>query len=576
MLGPDPRSATAAASAENLLLTSLGRRAAQDGARPAFAFLDRGETIVDDSTYGELYAAARVIAANLTAAGLAGRPVLLSLPQGLDFVRAFLGCLSAGVIAVPAPFPAERRSAARCTTIIGAVRPAAIVTLGPDAADHARLRCFTEAGAPESSLLDIERLKRGAAHDGEPPPPEAIAFIQYTSGSVSNPKGVVITHGNLSSNLAMIRDAFRLDSTKNIASWLPMHHDMGLIGCVLVPLSLGMRGALMTPFAFLQRPLRWLRAIERFGATVAGAPNFAYELCVRKITAAEAATVDLSRWELAFCGSEPIRQGTLRRFADRFAVSRFDPRAQLACYGMAEATLLVSSTLPGSGVHGVSPGKLAADGQAISCGLPNPGTHVVIQPIAADGGGGAAGEICVSGEHVSAGYWDREAAAMRPDPQRELIVDGRRYLRTGDAGEFIDGELYVVGRLSDMIIINGANIHAEDIEATVLELGEDGSLSAAAAFGVQVGEREELVLACELKRRAAPADPELLLKSLSRAVADAHGVLPMEIVLLASGGLERTGTGKIRRGATRASYLAGTLTGISLRAPVRRSGQAIS
>jgi len=606
------------------LLGELRHQARRHCDKLALAFLDRGETLSDQSTFGELYGAADIIAGNLEAAGLCGRPAVLSLPPGLDFVRAFIACLRAGVIAVPAPFPSERRSTARCTTILGAARPAAILT-SRQGFEGNPLRSF-EAAASGCPILDVAELKAGATFVGKAPPGETIALVQYTSGSVSNPKGVVITHRNLFSNLSMIREAFQGDPTKALVSWLPVHHDMGLIGCVLAPLFSGMSAALMSPFAFLQRPVRWLRAMERFHATTAGAPNFAYDLCARQITDAEARTLDLSAWSLAFCGSEPIRAPTFRRFADRFAASGFDPRALLACYGMAEATLLVSSTRAGSGIRATSldataldttprdttsrdatprdttsrdatprdpaPHDPTSERKVVSCGAPCRGTHVLIASTAAGGdahapagrapgGGGAhaapaaAGEICVSGEHVSLGYWDGAAGAQHPYEDRELFVAGRRYLRTGDAGILRDGELYVVGRLSDMIIVNGANIHAEDIEATVLETSDDDGVAAAAAFGVQEEEREELVLACELKRRAELPEPQALLQKLSRAVADAHGVLPHEILLLEFGGLERTGTGKIRRGATRSRYLAGTLSGISWRSPLRRPDEAL-
>jgi acyl-CoA synthetase (AMP-forming)/AMP-acid ligase II len=430
------------------------------------------------------------------------------------------------------------------------------------------------AAASGCPLIDVAELKVGGAFEGASPHRETIALVQYTSGSVSNPKGVVINHGNLLANLSMIREAFQGDETKALVSWLPPHHDMGLIGCVLAPLFSGMTAALMSPFAFLQRPLRWLQAMQKFGATTAGAPNFAYDLCARQISDTEARKLDLSAWRLAFCGSEPLRPGTFRRFAERFAAAGFDPRAFLACYGMAEATLLVTSARVGAGISAVALDP-NSEQKVISCGTPCRGTYVLIEPSAAVGGPPETGEICVSGEHVTAGFWDGASAAMRTDPERELVIDGRRYLRTGDAGLIRDGELYVVGRLSDMIIVNGANIHAEDIEATVLEMSEEEDLSAVAAFGVQAEQREELIVACELKRRATPADPLAILEMLGRAVADAHGVLPTEVLLLDYGALERTGTGKIRRGATRAQYLAGSLNGISWRAPGPRSLEAL-
>jgi acyl-CoA synthetase (AMP-forming)/AMP-acid ligase II len=566
--------AMAGAGEERSLLAVLNDRARQYAEKVAVSYLDRGEAVTEEATYSQLHEAAGIIAGNLTAARLRARPVVIALPSGLDFVRTFLGCLCAGVIAVPSPLPADRRSAARYATIVRAVRPAAIVMQRSSKGNA--LRGFAETRPADCLMLDIAELKTGTTFDGEPPPSDAIAFLQYTSGSISNPKGVAITHRNLASNLGMILEAFQLDETKRMFSWLPLHHDMGLIGCVLAPLFAGMSFALMSPFSFLQRPIRWLRAMELCRSTVAGAPNFAYDLCARQITDVEASKVDLSLWELAFCGSEPIRVSTLRRFADRFSASRFSPRAQLACYGLAEATLLVAATRPGSGVSGPSLSSQKNGRKIISCGKPCRGTHVHIAPTSAGNVAAGTGEICVGGDHVSPGFWDGDTAAVRADAERELVLNGRRYLRTGDAGVLVDGELYVVGRLSDRIIVSGVKIHAEDVEATVLEGEDAGNLSTAAAFCVQAEDREELVLACELKRRISLDDPTAFLGKISRAVAEAHGVLPMEIVLLEFGGLERTSSGKIRRGATRERYLAGTLAGTSWRSPLGRHCATLS
>ncbi|MGE0415542.1 MAG: AMP-binding protein, partial [Acetobacteraceae bacterium] len=297
------------------VVQQLRHRAAVHGERIALRYLDRGEREIDTATYAELDIAALRVATALRSAGAVGRPVLIALPQGLDFVRCFLGCLYAGAIAIPAPALGDPRGLERIEAIIRHARPALIVgtadgvsRLGRDAKMSSE--AFATAvdllqGSPDSIFDDIT--------------PNNIAFLQYTSGSTSSPKGVVITHGNIAADLAMIETAFGQTDASSTVSWLPLHHDMGLIGCVLEPLHLGASAILMSPLAFLQRPARWLRALDVYGATTAGAPNFGYDMCVRAVTDAQIPHLDLSRWKLAFCGSEPVRATSLARFADRFA-----------------------------------------------------------------------------------------------------------------------------------------------------------------------------------------------------------------------------------------------------------------
>ena len=567
MMNPGASNPSVDAAAAPSLIGALERHATLGGDKVALSYLDRGETLTDQVTYAALWRESRVIAGALAAAGLSGRPVLIALPQGLDFVRCFLACLIAGAIATPTPFPVERRSAARAASIMRAARPAAVVTTSAALAVKSRSACFVRAEGPPCPLLDVGDLRAGAQHVGPQASQDRIAFLQFTSGSVSQPKGVAITLGNIAGNLRMIAEAFRADEATSLVSWLPLHHDMGLIGCVLEPLFLGADCTLMSPLAFLQKPIRWLRALETFGANTAGSPNFGYELCARQVSDAEARKLDLSRWKLAFCGSEPIRPAAQRRFAERFAVSGFDPKAQLACYGQAEATLLISATRPGDGLSNLDLPTAVGERRIVCCGKPVAGTHMVVLPPLDGRDPEGEGEICVSGPQVSPGFWDGEIAAARADERREVRVNGQRYLRTGDAGRVIDGEIYIVGRLRDMIIVHGANIHAEDVEATVMEADGDGLLSAAAAFGLETGDREQLVVVCEVKRGGTSADPAALTADFSRAISQAHGVLPWEVLLVSSGAVERTVSGKIQRAATRARYLAGALARIPARAP---------
>jgi acyl-CoA synthetase (AMP-forming)/AMP-acid ligase II len=550
----------------------LGAHAARGGDRIALRYLSRGEAVSDEASYAALDAAARTVAGNLLAGGLAGRPVMIALPQGLDFVRCFLGCVYAGAIAIPAPALGGARTKERIGAIAAHARPAVVIAAA-DAPSHS-LDEIRER-SPQTRLVAPEDLLSGPAAETLPAQtPDGVAFLQYTSGSTSAPKGVVITHRNILANLEMIRVAFGQTEADSTVSWLPLHHDMGLIGCVLEPLYLGAEAMLMSPLTFLQRPARWLRAMDRFRATTAGAPNFAYDLCARTVTDEQARGIDLSCWRLAFCGSEPIRAATLARFAARFAPSGFPAHALYPCYGLAEATLFVTGGKPASGIRERTLARSGGPGlQAVSCGEPILGAEVaLLEPEAPRRTApGAIGEIAVRGPQVSPGFWDPERGIV-PDDTRSVALDGRVFLRTGDLGTIEDGELYVVGRLKNMIIVHGANIYAEDIEHTVKSLPDGAELGAVAALPVLGPERrtESVALVCEVGRGAAPLDPEGLLDRIATAVADAHGVLAAELALVPAGAIERTVSGKLQRARTAERLAGGELPVLARLAPQPR------
>jgi len=536
------------------LLSMLRDHARSDGARPALRFLSRGEEVSDEATYGALHQSAAIVAGNLAGAGLTARPVLIALPQGLDFVRCFFGCVYAGAIAIPTPALTDPRAAQRIAGIVEAARPAAVIAPSDAFASNgwARLR----ESYPDVAFLNASDLLQGyAAADLRDPSPDDVAFLQFTSGSTSRPKGVAITHRNIMANLAMIEAKFGQTASDSTVSWLPLHHDMGLIGCVLEPLYIGMQANLMAPIAFLQRPARWLKAMTHYGATAAGAPNFAFEFCARTIADEQIPEVDLSRWRLAFCGSEPIRAATLSAFARRFRSYGFNEKAFYPCYGLAEATLFVTGGCAGAGVR---ERKIARNDSTpvsvVSCGTPSPGTSVLLlqpdadQPVPP----GEIGEITVSGVQVSPGFWDPDIGGVVPDRDRTVALDGRSYLRTGDLGAIVDGELHVVGRLKNMAIIRGANIYAEDVELTVREQPEAAPLGAVVALTVTADAMvsEGLAIVCEAGRAAASADHSPLLQRLAGAVADVHGFLPLELVVVPAGAIERTLSGKLQRART--------------------------
>ncbi|HEX5717148.1 MAG TPA: amino acid adenylation domain-containing protein [Thermoanaerobaculia bacterium] len=493
--------------------------------RCAFTFLGDGETPSERLTYAEVDRKARSIAAELQRRGAQGERVLLLFPPGLDFVTAFLGCLYAGAVAVPAYPPSPGRGTGRLRSLQEDAKP--------------RLALTTPSLLPR-----VEREVEGAValegllpEDWRPPGvgPDSLAFLQYTSGSTSTPKGVRVTHGNLIANERAIQRAFGQSEESVVVGWLPLYHDMGLIGNVLQPLWCGATCVLMSPLSFLQRPRRWLEAIDRFRGTTSGGPDFAYSLCVRKIPPAEREGLDLSSWRVAFNGAEPVRAATLDAFAEAFASSGFRREAFYPCYGLAEATLFVSGGDPE-----VAP-RVA--GNLVSCGRAWPGERItVVDPeTRRELPAGEEGEICVSGPSVADGYWEGESFGG--------------FLRTGDLGRLDElGELFVTGRLKDLIVVRGRNFYPHDVERTAEESHPALRPGGGAAFSVEVEGEERLVVVHEVERRRE-AEAREAAEAIRAAVLREHEVSPHEVVPIRAGTLPKTSSGKVRRGACRDLYL---------------------
>jgi len=509
--------------------------------RDAVRFLATGEDTTAHVSYSELQGRVDEVACGLVARGLTGRPVVLALPPGIEFVTAVLATFRAGAFAVTIPFPVGA-SAERIAAIVGDARPAAVLATRRGEADL--------PGAPAG--LPVWTLDELRVSGTRPPEPAADhpALIQYSSGSTRTPCGVAITHGNLAANLAMIESAFGVDGDVVAVNWLPPFHDMGLIGAILAPLFLGGTAVLMPPAAFLAKPLRWLRAIERHRGSVAGAPNFGYEICTRRVSPDAARELDLTSWIVAFCGAEPIRIRTLEAFAQRFESSGFSRDSFLACYGLAETTLL-SSAGPLREIacesEGVACKAKGVRFSRVSCGRPAPGCGIDVLH--------ESGEICITGPHVSPGRWCGERGAVVPLAETHER-DGRRFVRTGDLGTISEGEIVVLDRLKDVIAMYGRKVHAVDVERAVLE-AEGGAVVAAAAFAIPSERGERLVTLCEVSaRELGQLDHANLKSALGGAVSAATGIAS-EIVLLRHGFLPRTSSGKIRRHACRSEYLAG-------------------
>jgi len=514
----------------------IRERAGRLGERRAFTFLGDGESASEQLTYAEVDRKARSIAADLQRRGAAGERVLLLFPPGLDFVTAFLGCLYAGAVAVPAYPPSPGRGTGRLRSLLEDARPRLALTV-PSLLERVEreLEGATEAAALAGLL----------AEDWRPPAagPESLAFLQYTSGSTSTPKGVRITHGNLLSNEQAIQHAFGQTEESVVVGWLPLYHDMGLIGNVLQPLWCGATCVLMSPLSFLQRPRRWLEAIGRFRGTTSGGPDFAYSLCARKIPPAEREGLDLSSWRVAFNGAEPVRAATLDAFAEAFACCGFRREAFYPCYGLAEATLFVSGGDPEA-----APRVADHQGrQLVSCGRAWPGERIaVVNPeTGSELPAGEEGEIWVSGPGVAEGYGNGESF--------------RGVLRTGDLG-VLDGrgELFVTGRLKDLIVVRGRNLYPHDVERTAEASHHALRPGGGAAFSVEVEGEERLVVVHEVERRRE-AEAREAAEAIRAAVLREQEISPHDVVPIRAGTLPKTSSGKVRRGACREAYVDGRL-----------------
>ncbi len=559
------------------LIDVLRRRAQDDPDRRAYTFLADGETEEEQLSYGELDRRARAIAAWLQALGMGGERVLLLYAPGLEYIAAFWGCLYAGAVAVPAYPPRLNRNLLRLQTVVADSQ--ARVALS-DTAVLARLTPLVSRSAGLKALqwMATDGLDRALAEQWQPPEvgADSLAFLQYTSGSTSAPKGVMVSHGNLLHNEDMIRQAFGQSEQSVIVGWLPFYHDMGLIGNVLQPLYVGAECVLMSPVAFLQKPSRWLRAITRYRATTSGGPNFAYEMCVAKVTPEERETLDLRSWTSAFNGSEPVRADTLERFAEMFEPCGFSRSAFYPCYGLAEATLLVSGSLEPKQLptlKRVSRRELEknlvveAAGDArddededsqllVGCGGALPGQEILIvnPETCAPCAPGEVGEIWLSGPSVTRGYWNRPEQTEHTFGAYLAGAGGGPYLRTGDLGFLSDGELFLTGRLKDLIIIRGRNLYPQDIEHTVESSHGSFRRGGCAAFPVEVDGEERLAVVQELARRAPP-DFEELFECVRQAVSEEHEVQLHAVLFVRPGGVPRTSSGKLQRRACREMFL---------------------
>lgn len=560
------------------LVELLRQRAEQYPEKRAYTFLVDGEGEEVSLSYGELDARARVLAQALVGQGLSRERALLLYPPGLDFIAGFFGCLYAGLVAIPAypPDPARlKRTLKRLEAIVADAKARVALTTGGILSSLGRVvaqapvlgaMTWVASDAADAALADQWTPVDSTGDD--------IAFLQYTSGSTGAPKGVMLSHANLLHNASIVNSFFRHGGDDKYLSWLPTFHDMGFMAGVLQPLYSAIPAVLMSPEAFLQRPLRWLQAISRHKATTSGGPNFAYDLCAKKISPEERAALDLSSWEVAFNGAEPVRKETLDRFARTFEPCGFNPQALYPCYGLAEATLIVTGSRKGEGpvVAGFQPSALEK-GRAIAatsgdvgqhflagCGRPSEDERVVIvnPETATTCPHGEVGEVWVCGPSVGLGYWNRPAETEETFRAYTADTSEGPFLRTGDLGFIDGGELFVTARLKDLIIIRGVNHYPQDIELTAEKSHPAVRPGCGAAFSVEDGGEERLVVVHEVDARKYE-DPCEVADCIRRSVSEGHDVQVRAVVLVKPGTIPKTSSGKIQRRACREEFLEGRL-----------------
>ena len=587
----------------------------------AYTFLKDGETESASLTYEALDRKARAIASQLQSRCGIGSRALLLYPAGLEFITAFFGCLYAGVMATPAYPPRRNQNLSRLQAVVtDAQAPVALTTTSLLANIEGRFAQYPELA--DLDWLATDNLTSDLASDWQEAAvnSDSLAFLQYTSGSTGKPKGVMVSHGNLLHNQRMIEQAFGHTHKTVVLGWLPLFHDMGLIGNLLQPMYIGQPCILTSPVAFLQKPLRWLQAISDYQATTSGGPNFAYDLCVRKATPEKKANLDLSSWEVAFNGAEPIRAETLDQFAATFESCGFRKSAFYPCYGMAETTLFISggrktappviSTVDGAALEQnqvvtATPEQSGAR-KIVGCGQAWLDQEVaIVHPESLTRcPAEVVGEIWVSGASVAQGYWNRPQQTEATFCAYLADTGEGPFLRTGDLGFIQDGELFVTGRLNDVIIIRGRNHYPQDIELTVENSHPALRPGCAAAFAVEIGSVERLVIVAEVERRyrerrrnsggysgverrhnsgrrqsevlpsyepqlSQPLDFQEVVGNIREAVAEHHGLQTYAAVLVKTGSISKTSSGKIQRHAVRAGFRNGSLDALTSQESVK-------
>ncbi|BDT11688.1 probable acyl-CoA synthase [Limnospira platensis NIES-39] len=563
------------------LVDLLGDRAQKLRDQNAYTFLADGETESGRLTYGELDQQAKAIAAEIRRHVPPGTHVLVVYPYtaGLEFIAAFFGCLYAGVVAVTDNPPRSSQGLGKLQERME-LSEAKIALTSKPLLSHIQglLKKVPELGPKFEQLpwITTDTLNPNLGESWSPPDinPETLAFLQYTSGSTGTPKGVMVTHQNVLHNSEIIDQAFEHTEESQGLIWLPLFHDMGLIGGVIQPLYGGFPVTLMSPVALVQKPMNWLKAISRYAATTSGGPNFAYDLLWRQASASDLKKLDLSSWEVAFCGAEPIRAETLDNFAKTFAECGFRREAFYPCYGMAETTLFISggrkadlpviryvdrTALEENKVVAVEsdhPGAKAV----VGCGRGWLGDEIAIAnpETLTRCAEGEVGEIWLRGGGIGLGYWNNPSESDRTFKAK--LDNQGSFLRTGDLGFWQNGELFITGRMKEMMILWGRNHYPQHIEQTLETCHDQLRPGCGAAFSIEVEEEERLVIAYEVQRQfLRKLNVEEVIGAIREAIADQHLADVFAVVLLKTGTLPKTTSGKVQRQVCRRQFLAGTL-----------------
>lgn len=564
------------------LVDLLQYRALQHPQRVAFRFITSGKTIISNLTYKELNCIAKAIATQLQFVGMvSGERALLLYPSGFDYIAAFFGCLYAGVVAVPAYPPRPNQSINR---ILAITKDSQVKVALTTEYIFSKIQAkFTKSSISELQSLhwlttDIDKASSRLAEKWQKPSvnSDTLAFLQYTSGSTGVPKGVMLKHSNLLHNLHLIHEKFQHTSSSKGVIWLPPYHDMGLIGGILQPLYGSFPVVLMPPMDFLLKPFNWLQVISRYKATTSGGPNFAYKLCADKVSTEQRSTLDLSNWRVAFVGAEPICEKTLKRFANTFEPCGFNLKAFYPCYGLAEATLFVSGgnktnsptvkhikeeALEQNRVEFANVNQKGTKA-IVSCGRTSSEQKIVIVNVKSltlclpD----HVGEIWVTSQSVSQGYWNRPKETSQTFNAYLADTGEGPFLRTGDLGFLHDGELFVTGRIKDIIIIRGSNYYPHDIEIVVENSHSAIRLGCGAAFSIQVKGEERLVVVSEVKRTyLRNIDYNRVVGIIRREVLKYCQLQVYAVALIKTGTIPKTSSGKIQRHICRDRYLSKTL-----------------
>jgi acyl-CoA synthetase (AMP-forming)/AMP-acid ligase II/acyl carrier protein len=541
----------------NNIVEYLAFHARRHPEKTAFVLTGGHEQSPEELSYAGLEAAVKLLACHLAAKKLYGKRALLIYQDVQSFIVSFLACQHTGIIPVPVPYLQGSKQSVRLAAVAGDASVSAILCCGHSIEQIQKgFAGFPETGEveiiatnTELPSIDLQEILQPCYHE--------TSFIQYTSGSTGRPKGVVVSSKNLLHNQQLIAQTFCCDENSVILSWLPFHHDMGLIGNILHSIYTGCTCVLMPPSQFIQNPLRWLAAISKYRATHSGGPNFAYDLCVNKIPPSALQQLDLSCWQAAYNGSEPLRPNTLRQFCTYFQPAGFRASSVIPCYGLAEATLLVSA-----GINQIAPAVIYIDSEASVAGKivlteqTNPAARALV------GSGKAAagmevkivipgskepcgeleeGEILIAGTSVTKGYWNKD--------NKEVFssIDERLFLHTGDLGFFKEEELFVHGRIKEMLIIRGKNFYPADIEQVVAESNNCVAENGVAVFSINDGE-DRFVIAAEIKRELLRnINTENIIHSIFQSVTNCFGIKPCDVLLITPLGIPRTTSGKIQR-----------------------------